>query len=77
MKGESLNDEPRRQARVTSIRIWTVLRTRPQPAFRGTPEWRSRDPAAVLLGALGVSTSEVRRRLDADTPVSWVPHSQS
>jgi Clp amino terminal domain, pathogenicity island component len=26
------------------------------------------DPAAVLLGALGVNTSEVRRRLDAATP---------
>ena len=26
------------------------------------------DPAAVLLGALGVHTSEVRRRLDAVTP---------
>jgi Clp amino terminal domain, pathogenicity island component len=28
------------------------------------------DPAAVLLGALGVNTSEVRRRLDAATPDS-------
>jgi hypothetical protein len=28
------------------------------------------DPAAALLGALGVNTSEVRRRLDADTPGS-------
>ena len=28
------------------------------------------DPAAVLLGALGVNTSEVRRRLDAVTPSS-------
>jgi hypothetical protein len=28
------------------------------------------DPAAVLLGALGVNTSEVRRRLDAATPQS-------
>ncbi len=28
------------------------------------------DPAAVLLGALGVKTSEVRRRLDAVTPDS-------
>jgi len=28
------------------------------------------DPAAVLLGALGVNTSEVRRRLDAVTPAS-------
>ena len=26
------------------------------------------DPAAVLVGALGVNTSEVRRRLDAATP---------
>ena len=26
------------------------------------------DPVAVLLGALGVNTSEVRRRLDAVTP---------
>jgi hypothetical protein len=28
------------------------------------------DPAAVLLGALGVNSSEVRRRLDAVTPDS-------
>jgi hypothetical protein len=28
------------------------------------------DPAAVLLGALSVNTSEVRRRLDAVTPDS-------
>jgi hypothetical protein len=28
------------------------------------------DPAAVLLGALGVNTSEVRRRLEAATPDS-------
>ena len=28
------------------------------------------DPAAALLGALGVNTSEVRRRLDAATPGS-------
>ena len=28
------------------------------------------DPAAVLLGALGLNTSEVRRRLDAVTPDS-------
>ena len=28
------------------------------------------DPAAVLLGALGVSTSEIRRRLDVVTPDS-------
>ena len=28
------------------------------------------DPAAVLLGALGVNTSEVRRRLDTATPDS-------
>ena len=28
------------------------------------------DPAAVLLGALGVNTSDVRRRLDAVTPDS-------
>jgi hypothetical protein len=28
------------------------------------------DPAAVLLGALGVNTPEVRRRLDAVTPFS-------
>ena len=28
------------------------------------------DPAAVLLGALGVNTSEVRRRLDAVSPQS-------
>jgi Clp amino terminal domain, pathogenicity island component len=31
------------------------------------------DPAAVLLGALGVNTPEVRRRLDAVTPFSGRP----
>jgi hypothetical protein len=31
---------------------------------------RPPDPAAVLLGALGVNTSEVRRRMDAVTPDS-------
>ena len=31
---------------------------------------RPPDPAAALLGALGVNTSEVRRRLDAATPGS-------
>jgi len=31
------------------------------------------DPAAVLLGALGVNTSEVRRRLDAVTPEAESP----
>jgi Clp amino terminal domain, pathogenicity island component len=31
---------------------------------------RPPDPAAVLLGALGVNTSDVRRRLDAVTPFS-------
>jgi hypothetical protein len=31
------------------------------------------DPAAVLLGALGVNTSEVRRRLDSVTPDSDTP----
>jgi hypothetical protein len=31
---------------------------------------RPPDPAAALLGALGVNTSEVRRRLEADTPDS-------
>ena len=29
------------------------------------------DPAAVLLGSLGVNTSEVRHRLDASTPHNW------
>jgi hypothetical protein len=31
---------------------------------------QSPDPAAALLGALGVNTSEVRRRLDAVAPNS-------
>jgi hypothetical protein len=31
------------------------------------------DPPAVLLGALGVNTSEVRRRLDVVTPDSRAP----
>ena len=34
------------------------------------------DPAAVLLGALGVKTLEVRRRLDAVTPDSTLPGSE-
>ena len=32
------------------------------------------DPAAVLLGALGVNTPEVRRRLDAVTPLNGQSH---
>jgi hypothetical protein len=47
----------RRKAQVTAQQVLAQILTLQPP-----------DPAAVLLGALGVNTSEVRRRLDAVTP---------
>jgi hypothetical protein len=49
----------RRKTQVTTQQVLTQILTLRPP-----------DPAAVLLGALGVNTSEVRRRLDAVTPDS-------
>jgi hypothetical protein len=47
----------RRKLQVTAQQVLAQILTLQPP-----------DPAAVLLGALGVNTSEVRRRLDAATP---------
>ena len=52
----------RRKTQVTAQQVLAQILTLQPP-----------DPAAVLLGALGVNTSEVRRRLDAGTPDSRVP----
>jgi hypothetical protein len=49
----------RRKLQVTAQQVLAQILTLQPP-----------DPAAVLLGALGVNTSEVRRRLDAVTPDS-------
>ena len=49
----------RRKLQVTAHQVLAQILTLQPP-----------DPAAVLLGALGVNTSEVRRRLDAVTPGS-------
>jgi ClpA/ClpB-like protein len=49
----------RRKTQVMAQQVLARILTLQQP-----------DPAAVLLGALGVNTSEVRRRLDAVTPDS-------
>ena len=49
----------RRKTQVTAQQVLAQILTLQPP-----------DPAAVLLGALGVNTSEVRRRLDAATPDS-------
>ncbi len=49
----------RRKLQITAQQVLAQVLTRQPP-----------DPAAVLLGALGVNTSEVRRRLDAVTPDS-------
>jgi hypothetical protein len=49
----------RRKTQVTAQQVLAQILTLQPP-----------DPAAVLLGALGVNTSEVRRRLDAVTPAS-------
>lgn len=49
----------RRKLQVTAQQVLAQILTLQPP-----------DPAAVLLDALGVNTSEVRRRLDAVTPAS-------
>jgi hypothetical protein len=49
----------RRKTQVTAQQVLAQILTLQPP-----------DPAAALLGALGVNTSEVRRRLDAVTPDS-------
>jgi hypothetical protein len=49
----------RRKTQVTAQQVLAQILTLQPP-----------DPAAVLLGALGVNTSEVVRRLDAVTPES-------
>ena len=49
----------RRKTQVTAQQVLAQILTLQPP-----------DPAAVLLGALGVNTSEVRRRLDEVTPES-------
>ncbi|MBV9040773.1 MAG: hypothetical protein JOZ68_07200 [Acidimicrobiia bacterium] len=49
----------RRKTQVTAQQVLAQILTLQPP-----------DPASVLLGALGVNTSEVRRRLDAVTPDS-------
>ena len=49
----------RRKSQVTAQQVLAQIVTLQPP-----------DPAAVLLGALGVNTSELRRRLDAVTPGS-------
>ena len=49
----------RRKTQITAQQVLAQILTLQPP-----------DPAAVLLGALGVNTSEVQRRLDAVTPDS-------
>jgi Clp amino terminal domain, pathogenicity island component len=49
----------RRKTQVTAAQVLAQILTLQPP-----------DPAAVLLGALGVNTPEIRRRLDAVTPGS-------
>jgi hypothetical protein len=56
---EEASKPNRRRLQVTSQQVLAQILTRRPP-----------DPAAVLLGALGVNTSEVRRRLDVATPDS-------
>jgi hypothetical protein len=50
----------RRKTQVTAQQVLAQILTLQPP-----------DPGAVLLGALGVNTPEVRRRLDAVTPAAW------
>jgi ATP-dependent Clp protease ATP-binding subunit ClpA len=50
----------RRKTQVTAQQVLAQILTLQPP-----------DPGAVLLGALGVNRSEVRRRLDAVTPAAW------
>ena len=54
---EATSKGKRRKLYVTAQEVLAVILTLQPP-----------DPAAVLLGALGVNTSEVRSRLDAVTP---------
>ncbi len=54
---EDSSKRNRRRLYVTGQQVLTQILTLQPP-----------DPAAVLLGALGVDTSDVRRRLDAATP---------
>jgi hypothetical protein len=54
---EEASKPNRRRLQVTAQQVLAQILTLQPP-----------DPAAVLLGALGVNTSEVRRRLDAVTP---------
>ena len=56
---EEASKPNRRRLQVTAQQVMAQILTLQPP-----------DPAAVLLGALGVNTSEVRRRLDAVTPES-------
>jgi ATP-dependent Clp protease ATP-binding subunit ClpA len=54
---EKASQPNRRRLQVTAQQVLAQILTLQPP-----------DPAAVLLGALGVNTSEVQRRLDAVTP---------
>jgi hypothetical protein len=56
---EEASKPNRRRLQVTAQQVLAQILTLQPP-----------DPAAVLLGALGVNTPEVRRRLDAATPHS-------
>ena len=56
---EEASKPNRRRLQVTAQQVLAQILTLQPP-----------DPAAVLLGALGVNTSEVRRRLDTVTPGS-------
>jgi hypothetical protein len=56
---EEASKPNRRRLQVTAQQVLAQILTLQPP-----------DPAAVLLGALGVNTLEVRRRLDAVTPDS-------
>ena len=56
---EEASKPNRRKLQVTAQQVLAQILTLQPP-----------DPAAVLLGALGMNTSEVRRRLDAVTPES-------
>ena len=56
---EEASKPNRRKLQVTAQQVLAQVLTLQPP-----------DPAAVLLGALGVNTSEVRRRLDAVSPDS-------
>jgi hypothetical protein len=54
---EAASKPNRRKFQITAQQVLAQILTLEPP-----------DPAAVLLGALGVNTSEVRRRLDTATP---------